>query len=94
MFHKENGQSVKGLSALYFASMDVSQAPVVKRVDEQINFQWTLIGPDPKVPYDHFAAVWEGELIPTETGTFEIGIEGNLWKNRHSMVGWWLGETN
>ncbi len=90
LFHKENGQSVKGLSASYFASMDVSQAPVVKRVDEQINFQWTLFGPDPKVPYDHFAAIWEGELIPTETGTFEIGIEGNdgyeLWLNNELVI--------
>lgn len=70
--------------------MDVTQAPAIKRVDEQINFQWTLFGPDPKVPYDHFAAVWEGELISAETGTFEIGIEGNdgyqLWLNNELVI--------
>jgi beta-glucosidase len=90
LFHRSNGQLQNGLQASYFASMDLSNAPVVQRIDSQINFQWTLFGPDPKVPYDHFAAVWEGELIPTETGTFEIGIEGNdgyqLWLNQELVI--------
>lgn len=77
LFHKENDQLKQGLLGAYYAQIDFLEAPLFERVDEQLNFQWTLFGPDPRLPYDHYAVKWEGMLIPTESGEFEIGIDGN-----------------
>lgn len=77
LFHKEKSELKKGLVGRYFNQLDYTQAPLFERVDEQINFQWTLFGPDQRLPYDHYAVQWDGLLIPDQSGTFEIGIEGN-----------------
>lgn len=90
LFHTEMGELKKGLEAVYFASIDPTKAPTIERIDEQINFQWTLFSPDPRIPYDHFAVVWEGEIVSEESGTFQIGIEGNdgykLWLNNELVI--------
>ncbi|MFN6085003.1 MAG: glycoside hydrolase family 3 N-terminal domain-containing protein [Fluviicola sp.] len=77
LFHIENNVLKSGLMGSYFTQIDFLEAPVFQRIDEQINFQWTLFGPEQRLPYDHYAVKWEGVLIPTESGEFEIGIEGN-----------------
>lgn len=48
------------------------------RIDSQINFQWTLFGPDPEVlNYDFWSVRWTGKLIAPVSGTYNIGIDGN-----------------
>ena len=82
LFHVNNTDSstemyAHGLIGRYFNSMDINSKPTLIRYDDQINFQWTLFGPDPKINFDHFSVVWEGYFIPDENGVYEIGIDGN-----------------
>ncbi|WP_257666090.1 beta-glucosidase [Parapedobacter tibetensis] len=67
----------RGLKATYFDNVTYQGNPVLERIDETINFSWTLFAPDPKLPLDHYAIRWEGQLTPPETGDYRIGLEGN-----------------
>jgi beta-glucosidase len=74
---KISDEILPGLHAKYYNNMQLQGLPVIERIDPQIDFQWTLFGPDNKLPYDHYAVEWDGEIISDETGNFEIGIKGN-----------------
>ncbi|MBL0035946.1 MAG: glycoside hydrolase family 3 C-terminal domain-containing protein [Flavobacteriales bacterium] len=91
--HGKGKDMAPGLIATYFNGIDLSAAPAFTRTDEQIDFQWTLFGPDPRVDYDHFAVRWEGMIAPIESGTFNIGVEGmdgyRLWLNNTLVIDRW-----
>lgn len=73
-----DGQWQSGLKGEYFDNVSFSGEPVFIRNDKQIQFQWTLFGPDPeKLSYDFWSVGWSGKLIAPESGTFNIGIDGN-----------------
>ncbi len=82
-----------GLTGTYFNGIDLGATPAFTRTDAQIDFQWTLFGPDPRVAYDHFGVRWEGSIVPQESGVFHIGIEGNdgyrLWLNGDLYIDRW-----
>lgn len=91
--HKE-GDSVKaGLQGSYFNGIDVNAPPTLTRVDENIDFQWTLFGPDARIASDHFAVRWEGLITPKQGLTLPIGIEGNdgyrLWLDGRLAIDRW-----
>ena len=71
------GENKNGLSAEYFNTINLAGEPVVKRVDENMQFGWTLFSPDPKLAFDCYSIRWKGKLTAPETGKFKIGIEGN-----------------
>lgn len=75
--HPQNGRTEKGLQADYFNNTNLSGTPVLSRIDEQLNFQWTLFGPDPSINYDFFSVQWNGNITAPASGTFRIGIDGN-----------------
>jgi beta-glucosidase len=73
-----SGKTSAGLQGEYFNNVTLSGAPVFTRIDPQIQFQWTLFGPDPeKLTYDFYSVRWTGMLKAPETGTYKIGIDGN-----------------
>lgn len=73
-----SGQWQSGLKGEYFNNVTFSGEPVFTRNDKQIQFQWTLFGPDPeKLSYDFWSVRWSGKLTVPGTGTFNIGIDGN-----------------
>jgi beta-glucosidase len=72
-----DGKNKNGLSAEYFDNINLSGEAVVKKVDENMQFGWTLFSPDPKLAFDCYSVRWTGKLIAPETGRFVIGIEGN-----------------
>jgi beta-glucosidase len=73
------GDSVgPGLLGEYFDNITLTGAPVFRRVDPQLQFQWTLFSPDPKrLPYDFYSARWTGRLRSPVTEKVRIGVEGN-----------------
>lgn len=72
------GKSQRGLYGEYFNNISFSEKPVFARVDNTINFQWTLFGPDPeKMPYDFYSIRWTGKIKGPRTGRVNIGIDGN-----------------
>lgn len=73
-----NGQKQNGLLGEYFSNVSWEGQPAFTRVDRQVDFQWTLFGPDPeKLNYDFYSVRWSGKIRAPETGTYRIGIDGN-----------------
>jgi beta-glucosidase len=69
---------VTGLRGEYFDNVSLAGAPVVVRVDQTVQFQWTLFSPDPeRLPNDFYSVRWTGLLTPPVSGDYRIGIEGN-----------------
>ncbi len=74
----ENGKTVPGLWGEYFNNVTLAGQPVFRRIDKQVQFQWTLFSPDPeKLSYDFYSVRWAGKIKSPESGVFQIGIDGN-----------------
>jgi len=73
-----SGQKQTGLFGEYFNNVTWDGDPVFSRVDSEIDFRWTLFGPDPdQVTYDFYSVRWTGRLKAPESGVVNIGIDGN-----------------
>ena len=73
-----DGKVQKGLKGEYFSNVTLSGVPELTRIDQQLQFQWTLFSPDPNVlPYDFYSVRWTGKLKAPATGKFKIGVDGN-----------------
>jgi len=75
--YTEGNQKINGLKGSYYKSIDLSGTPVLQRTDKTIDFHWTLYGPDEKLPNDFYSIRWTGILHAPESGSFNIGLEGN-----------------
>lgn len=82
-----------GLKADYFADREMNGKPALSRVDQQIDFHWTLFSPSPELAPDFYAIRWTGTLTAPATGRFKIGLEGNdgyrLYINSQLVVNRW-----
>jgi beta-glucosidase len=65
--------SQPGLNAEYFANVSLSGAPVLKRVDANVDFEWNNVSPGPGVPPGNYSIRWTGELIPPVDGDYRLG---------------------
>ena len=66
-----NGE--RGLKAEYFANKTLEGAPVLTRVDQEVNFDWGMSNPAPGLPSDDFSARWTGKLVANKTGKYRFG---------------------
>ena len=93
LFHMDDKEKTPGLRGSYYNAIDVQASPTFTRIDKSVDFNWTLFGPDPRVPYDHFAVKWEGVVLATVHGWSHIGIEGNdgyrFWLNDSLLIDRW-----
>ena len=69
--HGSNGE--RGLKAEYFANKTLEGAPVLTRVDPEVNFDWGMSNPGPGLPDDNFSARWTGKLVPDKSGKYRFG---------------------
>ncbi len=97
LFSEANGKQLKGLHGEYFNNVSLSGQPALIRIDEKIDFRWTLFGPDPSINYDFFSCRWKGKIRAPETGTFKIGIDGNegykLYLDGKLLIDAWTGQS-
>ena len=97
LFTIANGKSVNGLSGEYFNNVQLSGKPVVTRIDNEMNFGWTLYGPHPDINYDFYSVRWTGKIKSPATGKFKIGFEGNdgyrLYLNGKLIIDNWKSQT-
>jgi beta-glucosidase len=77
LFHYEGKELKPGLNASYYNNIELSGTPALQRTDAEINFDWSLYGPDSKINRDWFSASWQGVLIVPESEKIILGIEGN-----------------
>ena len=73
----KDGKTVKGLKGEYFNNIKLEGKPIVSRIDQRVQFGWTLFSPHPDLLYDWYSVRWKGKLKAPKTGTFKIGVEGN-----------------
>ena len=79
-----------GLAANYYDNISFEGTPALQRIDNKINFKWTLFAPDRSLPVDWFSVEWNGFLESPVSGDFKIGLEGNegyqLWVDGKKLV--------
>jgi beta-glucosidase len=68
------GDGQPGLKAEFYKGTKFEGAPVVTRVDKQVNFDFNSNGAPAGLT--GFSTRWTGWLTAPETGTFELGLEG------------------
>ena len=87
----------EGLQAAYYTNITLNGDPATKRIDNRIDFHWTLYGPDPAIPADFYSVRWVGLLIAPATGIYKIGLEGNdgyrLFINNKMIIDNWKKQT-
>ncbi|QTD37723.1 glycoside hydrolase family 3 C-terminal domain-containing protein [Polaribacter batillariae] len=98
LFHLDNGEKKPGLKANYYNNINLEGAPALSRIDEKIDFRWTLFSPDQnKINYDYYSARWTGKLIAPESGNIAIGIKGDdgyrLYINNELIIDNWKKQT-
>ncbi|QOD60803.1 glycoside hydrolase family 3 C-terminal domain-containing protein [Polaribacter haliotis] len=98
LFHLDNNEKKPGLKADYFNNIDLEGEPALSRIDEKIDFRWTLFSPDQsKINYDYYSARWTGKLVAPESGTIDIGIKGDdgyrLYINNELIIDNWKKQT-
>lgn len=74
LFHPSQDATGSGLKAEYFSNADFSGAPVLARVDPQIQFDWNAASPAPGVPMEAFSVRWTGTLAPPAPGDYRFSV--------------------
>ncbi|GAB0157624.1 glycoside hydrolase family 3 C-terminal domain-containing protein [Chryseobacterium sp. Alg-005] len=87
-------ENKKGLKGNYFSNSNLSGNPSFERLDEQLNFKWTLYSPDPaKLQPDHYSIRWMGKLEAPDSGKYQLGLRGNdgfkLYLNGKLVIDQW-----
>ncbi len=92
-----DGHAALGLKGEYFIGLIPNDKPIVTRLDEAVNFHWTLYGPDSILNKDDYSVRWTGKLTAPETGNFKIGLDGNdgfrMYLDNVLVIDRWKKET-
>ncbi|HEU5232080.1 MAG TPA: glycoside hydrolase family 3 C-terminal domain-containing protein [Terriglobales bacterium] len=64
-----------GLKADYFGNVDLKGAPVMSRVDADVNFAWGDRGISPQL-LKNYSVRWTGIIVPPTTGDYLVGFTG------------------
>jgi beta-glucosidase len=95
--HEVNGKTEPGLKAEYFNNISLEGKPVISRIDNKIDFGWTLFPPDPAINLDFYSVRWTGFLKSPRSGNFKIGLDGNdgfrLYINDSLIINNWKKQT-
>ena len=89
-----------GLKGEYFNSINLSGAPVLTRLDKQINFDWSQVAASPQLRQDSFSVRWTGAIVPSETRKYKLGLTSDdgirCWVNGKLLVDSWVdrGESS
>lgn len=93
LFHDDNVKMRHGLSAGYWDNPDFTGTARISRIDEKLDFSWTLFSPDPAIPYDWYSVRWQGFVEAPANGLFRIGLEGTdgfrLYLNDSLLIDHW-----
>jgi hypothetical protein len=81
-----------GIKGDYYRGLDLRDLTLT-RIEPQINFNWSLSGPDQAVGNDNYSARWTGELeVPiSDTYSFYPKVQGGarLWINDQLLLDKW-----
>ncbi|MDE3106208.1 MAG: glycoside hydrolase family 3 C-terminal domain-containing protein, partial [Acidobacteriota bacterium] len=77
LFHPAAGDPANGLKAEYFANADLSGAPVVTRIDQQLNFSWQGAAPVPGTTAALYSVRWTGVINTPSEGDYAFKLYNN-----------------
>jgi hypothetical protein len=81
-----------GIKGEYYTGLDLIDLALT-RVEPQINFNWSLSGPDQAVGNDNYSVRWTGELNVPISGTYSFypKVQGGmrLWINDQLLIDKW-----
>lgn len=98
LFSLQNSRKQNGLFGEYFNNPNFEGKLTFSKIDEIIDFRWTLFSPDPeKLDYDWYSVKWEGKIIGPKNGKVNIGIEGNdgfrLYVDKKLVIDNWVQKS-
>jgi len=73
----DSGRTVRGLRAEYFDNPTLGGTPRLVRVDQRVDFGWTLNSPGRGIPFDWYSVRWTGSITAPASGVRRLGVEGN-----------------
>jgi len=86
----------QGLSAEYFTGTDLRGKPADTRTDLGVDFSWQK-GINSEMS-ENFSVRWTGDLVPTETGDYQIGFTGtdafHIWLDNQLIGESWYSDTS
>jgi beta-glucosidase len=95
--HTENNRTASGLQAAYFNNINLEGNPALTKIDQEVNFGWTLFTPDEKIKQQFYSVRWTGKLTAPATGIYKIGLDGNdgfrLYINDKLVINNWTKKT-
>jgi len=69
-----NGIGERGLEAEYFNGIALKGAPVLSRIDRNIDFDWNAASPVAGIPGKSFSVRWSGAMTAPTPGTIRFGF--------------------
>ncbi|WDF66472.1 beta-glucosidase [Flavobacterium sp. KACC 22763] len=69
-FQNENG--TQGLIGEYFDNKEWNGKPLFTRIDDNIDFEWDINTPDPRLKMGNYSVKWTGYLTVPKSGTYNI----------------------
>jgi beta-glucosidase len=89
-----DGKTQPGLLGEYYNNIEAAGIPIAKRVDQAIDFSWTLYPPTPALTADFYSAKWTGNLMVPDNGKIPVGLKGNdgyrLYINNQLVIDRWM----
>jgi beta-glucosidase len=73
LFRTADGK--QGLTGAYYRTAEMTGAPVVTRVDAQVDFDWTDASPVAGVQAASFGVKWTGMLVPPKAGVYRFSVK-------------------
>ncbi|TDD98735.1 glycoside hydrolase family 3 C-terminal domain-containing protein [Flavobacterium cellulosilyticum] len=71
-FYFQNENGTQGVTAKYFDNAKCEGKPLFTRIDDNIDFNWDIDTPDPRMKMGSYSVKWTGFLVPPKTGTYNI----------------------
>jgi beta-glucosidase len=72
-----DGKTQPGLSGEYWDNNTFTGAPRLTRVDQRVDFRWTLSSPGRGIPFDWYSARWNSTLTIPSSGVRRLAVEAN-----------------
>jgi beta-glucosidase len=93
----QDGKIVTGLLGEYYDNIEASGKAIVKRIDDQIDFHWTLFPPSNELIADFYSARWTGNFTAPFTEKRAIGLKGSdgyrLYINNKLVIDRWSKQS-
>lgn len=86
-----------GVSSSFYKNISLSGDAALKKTDAQLDFNWTLYGPDNSLATNQYSLRWITTLKSPVTGLYKIGLEGNdgyrLYINNKLVIDNWVKKS-